>query len=351
VVYPPSAVESGAAGYAHDVVPTVEPMLARLERELPRGPGLRYEPKWDGFRCLARGEAGEVVLTSRNDRGLTRYFPEVAEAVRPLGDVVLDGELVVRLDGRADFSTLMARLHPAASRVERLARHTPATYVVFDVLAADGTDLTGEPFAARRDRLAALLDGRSGALVLTPQTDDPAKADGWLRAPAGSGIDGVVVKPEDLRYQPGRRSMTKVKLMRTADCVVGGLRLHADGDVGSLLLGAYEVDVLHHVGVVSSFARARRAELRQELAPLVTGLEGHPWEHGFGLEGGALGRLKGTAGRWTPDLPRDWLPVRPERVAEVAYDHVEGWRFRHPGRFVRWRPDRDPRSCTVEQLR
>ena len=343
-------VWSAAAGYAQHVVPTVEPMLARLERELPRGPGLRYEPKWDGFRCLARGEAGEVVLTSRNDRGLTRYFPEVAEAVRPLGDVVLDGELVVRVDGRADFPTLMARLHPAASRVERLVSRTPATYVVFDVLAADGTDLMDQPFSVRRDRLVGLLSATSGPLVVTPQTDDPATADGWLPAPTGSGIDGVVVKPEDLRYQPGRRSTTKVKLTRTADCVVAGLRLHADGGVRSLLLGAYEVDVLHHVGVVSSFARACRAQLRQELAPLVTGLTGHPWQRGFGLEGGALGRLKGTAGRWTPDLPRDWSPVRPERVAEVGYDHLEGWRFRHPGRFVRWRPDRDPRSCTVEQL-
>jgi ATP-dependent DNA ligase len=332
------------------VVAPVEPMLARLERELPTGPGLRYEPKWDGFRCLAVCAAGAVELVSRNARALTRYFPEVVAAVRPLGDVVLDGELVVHVDGRTSFPALMARLHPAASRVARLARDTPATYVLFDLLTGDGTDLTREPFATRRDRLAELLARPAAPLVLTPQTADPAEADRWLRAPAGSGIDGVMVKPDDLRYEPGRRSMTKVKLTRTADCVVAGLRVHAEGGVGSLLLSVWEGDVLHHVGVVSSFARRRRLELREELAPLVTALEGHPWERGFGLEGGALGRLKGTAGRWTPDLRQDWLPVRPERVAEVAYDHLEGWRFRHPGRFVRWRPDRDPRSCTVEQL-
>ena len=330
--------------------PPVEPMLARLERALPVGPGLRYEPKWDGFRCLAFGEAGEVVLQSRNDRPLTRYFPEVVQGVRVLGDVVLDGEVLVQRDGRADFPALLARLHPAATRVRRLADETPACYVVFDLLAVDGEDLTAQPFRLRRDRLASLLARPPAPLALTPQTSEQRDAAGWLDVAAGSGIDGVVVKREDLRYEPGRRSMTKVKRMRTADCVVAGLRVRHDGGVGSLLLGAYEQDVLHHVGVVSSFSAARRAELRDELAPLVTGLAGHPWEHGFGLEGGALGRLKGTAGRWTPDLPRDWLPVRPERVAEVSYDHVEGRRFRHPGRFVRWRPDRDPRSCSVEQL-
>ena len=330
--------------------PPLEPMLARLERTLPAGRGLRYEPKWDGFRCLAFCTAGEVVLQSRNDRPLTRYFPEVVQGVQPLGDVVLDGEVVVQRGGRADFPALLARLHPAASRVQLLSTDTPACYVVFDLLAVGDEDLTAQPFGLRRARLASLVAAAPAPLVLTPQTTEHAEAQRWLDAPPGSGIDGVVVKPEALPYEPGRRTMTKVKRARTADCVVAGLRVHRDGGVGSLLLGAYEQDVLHHVGVVSSFARARRAELRDELAPLVTDLHGHPWEHGFGLEGGALGRLKGTAGRWTPDLPRDWLPVRPDRVAEVSYDHVEGRRFRHPGRFVRWRPDRDPRSCSVEQL-
>jgi ATP-dependent DNA ligase len=330
--------------------PPVEPMLARLARVLPTGPGLRYEPKWDGFRCLAFCSTGEVALQSRNDRPLTRYFPEVVQGVRTLGDVVLDGEVVVHRSGRADFPALLARLHPAATRVQRLSDETPACYVVFDLLAVGGEDLTAQPFRLRRDRLTGLLKGATAPLALTPQTSELREADAWLDAPPGSGIDGVVVKPEDLRYEPGRRSMTKVKRTRTADCVVAGLRVHRDGGVGSLLLGAYDQDVLHHVGVVSSFSAVRRHELRDELARLVTDLPGHPWERGFGLEGGALGRLKGTAGRWTPDLPRDWLPVRPERVAEVSYDHVEGRRFRHPARFVRWRPDRDPRSCSVEQL-
>ena len=287
---------------------------------------------------------------------MTRYFPEVVAAVAGLGDVVLDGELLAQADGGTSFPALLARLHPATSRVERLARETPACFVVFDLLAAGADDLTGQPFAVRRQRLEALLPDALPGLVVTPQAADPAEARAWLHAPSGSGIDGVVVKPDDLLYLPGRRAMSKVKLLRTADCVVAGLRVHADGNVGSLLLGVHEgpqdevSQVLHHVGVCSGFAKARRAELRNELAPLVVGLAGHPWESGFGLEGGALGRLKGTAGRWTPDMPRDWAPVRPDRVVEVSYDHLEGWRFRHPARFVRWRPDRDPRSCTLEQL-
>jgi ATP-dependent DNA ligase len=330
--------------------PPLEPMLARLERSLPTGPDLRYEPKWDGFRCLAFSEEAGVTLLSRNGRRLTRYFPEVVAAVAVLGDVVLDGELLAHADGASSFPALLARLHPAASRVERLARETPACFVVFDLLAVGEDDLTAQPFAVRRQRLEVLLQDAPPGLVVTPQSSDAADARAWLDAPAGSGIDGAMVKPEDLRYSPGRRTMSKVKLLRTADCVVAGLRVHADGNVGSLLLGVYEGEVLHHVGVCSGLARARRAELRAELAPLVVDLAGHPWESGFGLEGGALGRLKGTAGRWTPDMPRDWAPVRPDRVAEVSYDHLEGWRFRHPARFVRWRPDRDPRSCTVEQL-
>ena len=326
-------------------------MLARLERVLPVGPGLRYEPKWDGFRCLAFCSGAATELHSRNERPLTRYFPEVVAALQRVGDVVLDGELVISAGGRADFPALLARLHPAASRVELLSREKPACYVVFDLLAEGAQDLTGRPFAERRARLEALLCDPPERLVATPQTQDPQVAAEWLHAATGSGIDGVVVKPDDLRYAPGRRSMAKVKVLRTADCVVAGVRVHADGGVGSLLLGVHEGPVLHHVGVAAGFARARRAELREDLAPLVVPLEGHPWEKGFGLEGGALGRLKGTAGRWTPEMAQDWLPVRPERVAEVSYDHLEGWRFRHPGRFVRWRPDRVAASCTVEQLR
>ena len=333
------------------VQPPLEPMLARLERALPTGDGLAYEPKWDGFRCLAFVDDGEVTLLSRNGRPLGRYFPEVVEVVRSLGDSVVDGELVIRKHGAADFPALLGRLHPATSRVQRLAAESPATYVVFDLPAVAAEDLRRTPFAERRDRLERVGAAPDSGLELTPQTRDVDMARGWLSAPAGAGIDGVMVKPDDLLYEPGRRAMTKVKNLRTADCVVAGLRVHADGGVGSLLLGCYDAAALRHVGVAGSFTAARRAALRNELAPLVTSLPGHPWEHGFGLDGGALGRLKGTAGRWAPDMPRDWVPVAPERVAEVGYDHVEGWRFRHPARFLRWRPDRDAVSCTVEQLR
>ena len=336
-------------GYAAGVSDLPEPMLARLERTLPVGEGLAYEPKWDGFRCLASTRGGEVLLRSRNERPLERYFPEVVAGLQALGDVLLDGELVVCCAGRSDFPALLARLHPAASRVERLARETPASYVVFDLLRCGEDDLVAQPFARRRAALEAL--DLPAPLVLTPQTTDPVEAAAWLDAGPGSGIDGVMAKPPDLRYEPGRRSMVKVKRLRTVECVVAGVRVHADGGVGSMLLGLWEGDLLHHVGAVAQVAKAARARFREELAPLVADLAGHPWEHGFGLEGGSLGRLKGTAGRWTPDLRRDWVPVRPERVAEVSYDHLEGVRFRHPARFVRWRPDRDPRSCTVAQLR
>jgi ATP-dependent DNA ligase len=253
------------------------------------------------------------------------------------------------VDGVAQFPALLARLHPAASRVERLVRETPATYVVFDALRVAGADVSTAPYAERRARLEALA--LPAPLQLTPRTGDAAEAERWLDAPAGSGVDGVMVKPADLPYAPGKRVMVKVKRVRTVDCVVGGVRMLADGGVSSLLLGVWDGDLLQHVGVVAQMAKAQRLQLRDELAPLVTDLDGHPWEQGFGLEGGALGRLKGTAGRWTPDMVRDWVPLRPERVAEVSYDHLEGLRFRHPARLVRWRPDRDPRSCTVEQLR
>ena len=317
-------------------------MLAVLARELPVGPDLFYEPKWDGFRCLAFVDQ-DVQLVSRNARPLGRYFPEVVATLRSLPGVVLDGELMA-----ADFPSLMSRLHPAASRVERLAAESPATYVVFDLLAADDEDLTRTPYASRRRRLEGLP--LPASVVLTPATTSVDEAAGWLDAGPGSGIDGVMVKPAGLLYEPGRRAMTKVKRVRTVDCVVAGVRVHVDGGVGSLLLGLYDAQELRHVGVVAQLARARRQELRAELAPLVTSLAGHPWEHGFGVEGGALGRLKGTAGRWVPGMTQDWLPVQPSRVVEVGYDHLEGWRFRHPARFVRWRPDRDPRSCDISQL-
>ena len=338
------------------VQPPVAPMLARLARELPTGPGWSYEPKWDGFRCLVFRAGDEVDLRSRNDRPLARYFPEVVEAVRalPADAVVLDGELLVTRDGRADFPALMARVHPAPSRVALLRAQIPARLVAFDLLGCGEEDLRAVPFGQRRARLEQLLAGASidpAAVELTPTTTDPALAQRWLDALV-DGADGVVAKRLDGAYEPGRRVMVKVKRERTADCVVAGMRLFAEPlSVSSLLLGLYDdAGALHHVGVVTGISGARRVRLLGELAPLAAPLAGHPWQHGFVLGGGSLGRLKGTAGRWTPDQPRDWEPLRPELVCEVAYDAVEGLRFRHPARFRRWRPDRDPRSCTVEQL-
>jgi ATP-dependent DNA ligase len=334
------------------VHPPLAPMLARLSRDLPRGDDLRFEPKWDGFRCLAFRDGDQVDLRSRNNRPLARYFPEVVEAVLALADpaCVLDGELVTTGPRPFDFSALMLRLHPSRSRVERLRTETPAAFVAFDAIVAGERDLRDMAFDERRRALAHVVDG--SAVTLTPSTADRQRAVEWLDG-SGAGIDGVVVKPAELRYQPGKRAMLKVKQERTVDCVVGGVRLLPDRPaVSSLLLGLYEhTGALVHVGVVGSFTAARRVELLDELAPFVTDLPGHPWEHGFRVGGGPIGRLLGSAGRWTPDMPMDWVPLRPERVCEVAHDQVDDDRFRHPARFRRWRPDRDPASCRIEQLR
>jgi ATP-dependent DNA ligase len=329
-------------------------MLARLARELPAG-GYLYEPKWDGFRCLCFRDGDEVDLRSRHDRPFARYFPEVVEGLLalPAERFVLDGEIVVLSPGGFDFTALMARLHPAASRVERLRRETPAHLIAFDLVALEDEDLRASPFSERRARLERLLSRPPRSVRITPITDDPAVARGWLERFEGGGIDGVVAKRADLRYEPGARAMTKVKNERTADCIVAGFRVFDDRPVlSSLLLGLYdEAGRLEHVGVVSSLAEQRRLELLEEVRPLVVPLEGHPWEHGFLVGGGSLGRLAGAAGRWTPDMVRDWIPLAPEHVCEVAYEQLDGFRFRHPARFRRWRPDREPRSCTLEQLR
>jgi ATP-dependent DNA ligase len=335
------------------VVPPIEPMLAKLARELPVG-GYAYEPKWDGFRSLAFREGEAVELQSRKLSPFGRYFPELLQAlgrVTTSDRFVLDGEIVVTRDGAPDFDALLKRIHPAARHVERMAREAPAAFVAFDLLAEGDEDLMALPFADRRRRLERVLAGAEPPLLLTPSTDDPAAAERWLRR-AEPGIDGVVAKPSDATYQPGKRAMVKVKLLRTADCVVAGCRLLEGGrGISTLLLGLYgDDDVLHHVGVVGSFTAARRRELVEEVRPHVVDLAEHPWRHGFALEGGSMGRLPGSAARWTPDLPLDWVPLRPDLVCEAAYDQVDGRRWRHPGRFVRWRPDRDPRSCRIEQL-
>ena len=332
--------------------PTMPPMLARLARELP-GDGYLYEPKWDGFRALVFRDGGTIDLRSRHQRPLARYFPEIVDAlaVLPSEAFVLDGELVIIRPEGFDFEALLSRLHPAAARVRRLREETPASLIAFDLLAVDGLDLRQTPFHARRAALERLLAHAPARLRLTPITDDVAVARGWLERFEGGGIDGVVAKRRDGVYAAGERTLTKVKQERTADCVVAGFRVYAgEPVVASLLLGLYVGVDLHHVGVVSAFTERQRRELFAELRRFVTPLADHPWKDGFLIAGGAVGRLRGAAGRWTPDAPRDWIPLRPERVCEVAYDRLEAGRFRHPARFRRWRPDRDPRSCTLDQL-
>jgi ATP-dependent DNA ligase len=332
------------------VNPPLAPMLARLARELP--PGLLYEPKWDGFRCLAFRNGGEIDLRSRNDRPLARYFPELVHAFAGLPEarIVLDGEFVVPAPAGFDFTALLSRLHPATSRIERLSRETPAWFVAFDVLARDEQDLRALPFAERRRQLEQLLEAVRPPLLLTPITDDAQAAQRWLRL--SSGVDGVVAKDPSGVYGPGERALVKVKRERTADCVVAGFRLFEDRPLpSSLLLGVYDrAGELRHVGLASSFAEAERPRLLETLSPLATPLELHPWKDGFLLEGSPMGRMKGAAAKWTPEMGLDWIPVAPSLVCEVAFDHLDGDRFRHPARFRRFRPDRDPRSCTFEQF-
>jgi ATP-dependent DNA ligase len=324
----------------------MKPMLARLERELPRD-GYLYEPKWDGFRCLASRDGDEVDLRSRNERPLARYFPELVRALRtlPAERFVLDGEIVAQ-----DFESLLRRLHPAASRVERLSLETPASFVAFDVLEHGTSDVRGLPFVERRRVLEELCADAQPPLVVTEVTDDERRAAAWLDA--RNGIDGVVAKHRDLRYESGVRAMIKVKRERTVDCVVAGFRwLHDRPLPRTLLLGLWDADGgLEHAGIVSSIPQSRRQALLEHIAPYVVELEGHPWEHGFLLGGGSTGKLPGAAGRWTPDMDQDWVPLAPELVCEVAYDQVDGHRFRHPARFKRWRPDLEARACTVAQL-
>jgi ATP-dependent DNA ligase len=323
------------------------PMLGKLVRELPLGDVL-YEPKWDGFRALTLRDGRDVDLRSRHGNPLARYFPELADALLGLGAerYVVDGEIVPD-DG--DFPALMQRLHPAASRVARLAEEAPTTFVAFDLLAVGDVVLLDAPFAERRARLESLLAAAPSRVRLTEATRDPATATRWLE-----GHEGVIAKPLDLTYGPGKRWLLKVKRQKTADCVVAGFRWRVERPLpSSLLLGLYDDDdgPLQHVGVASSFGLRQAEELLETLREHVAPLEGHPWEHGFLVGGGALGRLRGAAGRWVPGMTMDWTPVAPALVAEVGYDQVDVERFRHPARFLRWRPDREPRSCTLAQLR
>lgn len=339
------------------VMPPVRPMLAKTAPAVPRDPGLAYEPKWDGFRCVVFRDGAEVELGSRNDRPLTRYFPEVAEllaeALPPR--CVVDGEIVVVTGDGLDFDTLQNRLHPAASRVAKLAKETPASFVAFDLLALGDEDLTEQPFAERRRRLEGILGTTLSRVHLTPLTRDPDVAEDWFTRFEGAGFDGVMVKRDDQPYQQDKRVMLKVKHERTADCVVAGFRWHKDGEgVGSLLLGLYDDDGrLHHVGVASSFTAARRRELVGELAPLrENALAGHPWKDwaDAAAQAAADGKMPGGVSRWTGGKDLSWEALRVELVAEVRYEHVQSGRLRHGGRLVRFRSDRTPASCTYAQL-
>jgi ATP-dependent DNA ligase len=332
----------------------VEPMLAQLVRELPAEAGYLYEPKWDGFRCIAARDGEDVRMQSRHGRPFARYFPELVEAIQrlPSSDITIDGEIVLRTERGFDFAALMSRLHPASSRVQRLSTETPASFVAFDLVWRDGVDLLGAPFAERRRRLEQVFADPIERLDMTAITDDLDTARRWLEAPDSAGIDGVVAKARTSRYEPGRRTMVKVKAVRTLDAVVAGFRWMMERDVlGSLLLGLYDDrHDIRHIGVASAFSEADRARLQDELMPSAIPLEQHPWAEGFLIDRSPLGRLKGAAGRWTPDMAFDWVPLRPDRVCEVTYDRMDVDRLRHPALFVRWRPDRDAESCTFEQL-
>jgi ATP-dependent DNA ligase len=336
--------------------PPIEPMLAKIAEELPPADGFLFEPKWDGFRAIVFRNGNEAFIQSRDLRPLNRYFPELERACverLPKG-CVIDGEIVVAGPRGLDFDALQQRLHPAASRVAKLAQATPASFVAFDLLAAGGRSTMQLPQAERRTRLERLLGSVLPPIHLTPVTRDRALAQDWLERFEGAGLDGVVAKPESAPYQPGKRSMLKVKHARTADCVVAGFRWYRDTKdaVGSLLLGLYdEAGVLHHVGVTSAFTMAVRRELVEDFAPLrKDALKDHPWAGWAEAAGDEGTRMPGGQSRWSAGKDLSWEPLRPERVCEVKYDHLQGDRFRHAAVFLRWRPDKPAQDCRYDQL-
>ncbi|MBS2963172.1 ATP-dependent DNA ligase [Actinocrinis puniceicyclus] len=337
------------------VMPPVEPMLAKSAAGVPVGEYL-YEPKWDGYRCIVFRDGPQIELGSRGGKSLNRYFPELltalAAALPPR--CVVDGEIVVVADGRLDFDRLADRIHPAESRVRLLAQRTPASFIAFDVLALGDEDLTGWPFAHRREVLTGLLVDRKPRgdrqVHVTRATADAQVARGWFERFEGAGLDGIVAKPLDGKYTPGERTMIKVKHERTADVVVGGYRLHKSGPVvGSLMLGLYGADgVLNYVGGSSAFTMARRARLVEELKPLLLGAgQVHPW---LGAAEDETHRRPGAPNRWNAGKDTSFVALRPESVCEVRYDQLQSGRFRHNAQFARWRPDRDAASCTYDQL-
>jgi ATP-dependent DNA ligase len=347
-------MSAGASGFT--IEPPIEPMLATLAETLPADGEFLFEPKWDGFRAIVFRGSSDLYIQSRDLRPLDRYFPELHDALLerlPPGSVV-DGEIVIVTPQGLDFDLLQLRLHPAASRVAKLAKETPASFVAFDALAADGRDIMALPQHERRKKLERLVAGADPPLHLTPMTLDRSTAARWLDQFEGAGLDGVIAKLRETPYQPGKRAMIKVKHVRTADCVVAGFRYHKSGKdaLGSLLLGLYdERGVLQHVGVTSSFTMARRKQLVKELEPLrKNALESHPWREWAEMDAHEFSRMPGAQSRWSAGKDLSWEPLRVERVCEVKYDHLQGNRFRHAAVFLRWRPDKPPSDCRYDQL-
>jgi ATP-dependent DNA ligase len=337
-------------------------MLAKPAPDLPDGDGWLYEPKWDGFRAIVFRDGDELFTQSRDLKPLDRYFPELAEPLRAaLPDrCIVDGEVVIARDGELDFEALLLRIHPAESRVRMLAEQSPASFVAWDLLASGDDDLRETPQGERRRLLESALAGAGGSVHLTPATTERALAADWFDRFEGAGLDGVVAKRLDGSYLPGKRAMLKIKHQRTADCVVAGFRWHKNGHgthIGSLLLGLYDdAGKLNHVGITSSFSWDRRASLAKELEPLrANAVEDHPWQEwaewaGFGSADASGQRMPGATSRWNRGKDLSWEPLRAERVVEVAYDHLQGDRFRHATTFKRWRPDKAPADCRYDQL-
>jgi ATP-dependent DNA ligase len=338
------------------VMPPVKPMLAKPMAKLPGG-DMSYEPKWDGFRCIVFRDGDEVVMGSRNEKPLNRYFPEMIEPfLASLPDrCVVDGEIFVSIDGRLEFDALGQRIHPADSRVQMLAEQTPADFVAFDILALGDDSLIDRPFEERRSALEDISSGFSPPIHLAPATRDPELAMAWFDEFEGAGLDGLIIKPLAEPYAFDKRTQFKLKHIRSADCVVAGYRMHKSGDgVGSLILGLYdESDQLWHVGVAASFTTKKRIELLDDVTPLVLDdIADHPWSGWMDAEANADGSMPGAPNRWSGAGGRDhsWIPLRPERVVEVQYTWTTAGRFRGTTRLLRWRPDRDPESCRTDQL-
>ncbi len=333
----------------------IDPMLAKNATKLPVGDGWLFEPKWDGFRCLVFRDGDDVQLWSRSKKTLTRYFPEL---LGPLRDAlperaVVDGEIILAIDGALDFDALGQRIHPADSRVQMLAQKTPTEFVAFDVLAVGDEDLRSLPFGERRLRLEALLGQAAAPIHVTPATSDAEVGRDWFQRFEGAGLDGVIGKPIADPYAEGKRTLLKLKHQRTADVVVAGYRIHKSGDgVGSLILGLHDADgQLHHIGVASSFTAKRRVELLAELEPHhIEDVEGHPWQSWLEAEAHEGQRMPGAPSRWAGGKDASWIPLDASQVAEVTFNQLTAGRLRHPAKFLRWRADREPASCGYAQL-